>query len=277
MECSIKGTRQPREFGSHPGTTSRCDDPRLVARDHPEWFSRPYLMKTKLMNRVWARQSTLVLTPSQFSADRAVAVLGLDPARVHVVGNAHRWGENQVGRRARVRDEDPYVLTISTLSTRKNLRLIVDAWEHVRSRLPDFHLKVIGAEGGSVLTGTTAAVDGTGVDYLGYISDQELEYLMLGAEAVVSASLYEGFNIPTSMLSAPEYRSPSATSQFIERSTAGPGRCLTPKMVPRSSRLSKKPLTTASARPFNRPSLNNSGRQAVVGKILDSVQQVADE
>ena len=161
--------------------------------DHPDWFGRGYRLKTLVMNRAWSRFSPMVLFPSQFSADRASALLGIEPGRARVVGNAHRWRE---GVPRRDPSADPYVLTVSTLSTRKNLQLIIDAWQETRRRRPGLRLKVVGAAGNAVLRGGATVDTRAGVDVLGYVSETELDELFIGATALVSASRYEGFNIP---------------------------------------------------------------------------------
>lgn len=161
--------------------------------DHPGWFGRGYRLKTSVMNRTWSRFSLMVLFPSQFSADRASVLLGIQGDKARVVGNAHRWSD-EIPRREPA--DDPYVLTVSTLSTRKNLQLIVDAWQETRRRRPNLRLKIVGAAGNAVLRGGATVDAHEGVDVLGYVSEAELDALFIGAAALVSASRYEGFNIP---------------------------------------------------------------------------------
>ena len=161
--------------------------------DHPEWFSRPYRAKAHVLNRIWARRSELVLVPSQFTADRLTRHLPVEPDRLRVVGNAHRW---PAGVPRRVRTDERFVLTVSTLSTRKNVRRLVAAWPHVRAAVPGVRLKVVGTSSGSILAGDGDHGAAEGVDFLGYVSETSLDELFLAASGYASASLYEGFNIP---------------------------------------------------------------------------------
>ena len=82
-----------------------------------------------------------------------------------------------------------YVLAVSTLEPRKNLRRLVEGFQ--RADLDGLELRVVGAEGWGGVN-----VDGERVRWLGEIGDPELARLYRGAAAVAYVSLYEGFGLP---------------------------------------------------------------------------------
>jgi glycosyltransferase involved in cell wall biosynthesis len=85
--------------------------------------------------------------------------------------------------------EGRYVLAVSTLEPRKNLRRLVEAFDE--AGLEDHELRVVGARGwGGVRVG------GDRVRRLGEVDDEELARLYRGAACVAYPSLYEGFGLP---------------------------------------------------------------------------------
>ena len=93
----------------------------------------------------------------------------------------------------------PYFATLSTIEPRKNLSLVLRAWERVRTRLPqDTVLLVIGAKGKSkVFNHSDMDVENVeGVVLSGYVPEPMLPHLLSGAMAVMYPSIYEGFGLP---------------------------------------------------------------------------------
>jgi glycosyltransferase involved in cell wall biosynthesis len=96
----------------------------------------------------------------------------------------------------------PYVLFVGMIEPRKNLDVLLDAWENFRLR-KEFDL-VIAGPGGWASEKTLARLAATpeGVRYLGYVAEAELPGLTAGATAFVYPSLYEGFGIPVAQAMA---------------------------------------------------------------------------
>jgi glycosyltransferase involved in cell wall biosynthesis len=86
----------------------------------------------------------------------------------------------------------PYVLTVSTLEPRKNLEVVIEAFELLRQLRPDLVLAVAGG----VAPGASPPVDREGVRLLGFVDDKRLAALYRGASAFVYASNFEGFGMP---------------------------------------------------------------------------------
>jgi glycosyltransferase involved in cell wall biosynthesis len=82
-----------------------------------------------------------------------------------------------------------YVLSVSTLEPRKNLRGLIEGFE--RSGLDDHELRIVGARGWGRVD-----VGGDRVRWLGEVDDDELARLYRGAACVAYVSLYEGFGLP---------------------------------------------------------------------------------
>jgi glycosyltransferase involved in cell wall biosynthesis len=154
-----------------------------------------------LMRRyiVWmARQSTLVVTDSEFSKENLQDDLGLDPDRIAVLKLAIDHDAANRVRALRANGvSSERVIFVGRDAPHKNLDRLVAGFA-----ASDF------AAGGAVLT--LAGVDGNAVKRLraladqcharvelpGIVSQPELERLLAGATMLVQPSLEEGFGLP---------------------------------------------------------------------------------
>lgn len=144
-----------------------------------------------------ARRADRVVTPSRYSAARAVAAYGLDPARVRVVPEGidpAAWGNGATPRDGR----PPVILSVAHQYPRKNTATLLSAMPAVRARVPDARLRVVG--GGPELVALRHAARGLGLDgavtFLGEVPDDDAvrrEYA--GAAVFCLPSMQEGFGL----------------------------------------------------------------------------------
>lgn len=173
--------------------------------DHPEWFSPAFVIGCRA---VWLRLIKVVrqiVTVSAFSRRRLSEAFDIPERRIEVVPNAvdarFRPLPAEASREALLRlglPDAPYFATLSTLEPRKNLRLVLAAWEQARGRLPrGAQLLIVGGRGAPHLfNGGAAPLAGDGVRELGFVDDALLPAILSGAMGVVYPSLYEGFGLP---------------------------------------------------------------------------------
>jgi glycosyltransferase involved in cell wall biosynthesis len=145
-------------------------------------WTRAYTRRT--LPRV-ARAARRIIVGSQFTADELVQLLGVPETKIRVVPYGVGPPFTAEGPAA----DGRYVLTVSTLEPRKNLRRLAEAF--AAAGLQDHELRVVGARGwGGV------RVRGDRVRWLGEVDDAELARLYRGAACVAYPSLYEGFGLP---------------------------------------------------------------------------------
>ena len=145
-------------------------------------WTRGYTRRT--LPRV-ARAARRIVVGSQFTAGEVVELLRVPESKVRVVPYGVGAPFTVEGPAA----EGPYVLSVSTLEPRKNLRRLIEAFD--AAGLEGHELRVVGARGwGGV------RVAGDRVRWLGEVDDEELARLYRGAACVAYISLYEGFGLP---------------------------------------------------------------------------------
>jgi glycosyltransferase involved in cell wall biosynthesis len=130
------------------------------------------------------RRADRVIVLSEFVKERAVARIGLDPARIRVVpqGVDHETLMPGDGER------EPFLLYPARSWPHKNHARLFEAFATLRRERPELRL---------VLTGGGDFSDApVGVESRGYVGKAELVALMQRASALVFPSLYEGFGLP---------------------------------------------------------------------------------
>lgn len=143
-----------------------------------------------------ARRAAAVICVSQFSAQEAVDLLGVDePHVVHNGVNARFFDATPLDRAvlARLGINGAYILTAGGASRRKNLEGLAQAWLKIQSSRPDLTLVLSGPEHPRR---TALFRDLPGVKLVGRVPDGLVPGLVAAAAAVVVPSLYEGFGLP---------------------------------------------------------------------------------
>lgn len=164
----------------------------VAALRHPEAYSRSYVAYQRRLLPLLARRARLLITVSRFSKSELVEVLGARPETVEVIppGVDERFAPGLDPAPARTAHglDGPYVLTVGTVSSRKNL----DALEQVGRALGrrGVELVLAGSDRGYLRSGSVP------IRRLGYVAEALLPALYAGARALVMPSRYEGFGLP---------------------------------------------------------------------------------
>lgn len=152
-----------------------------------------------------ARRADGVITPSQFSADRVVELLGVDPGRlavvppVHVVPSVASEPAQALDRRSQGAPDGPFLLYPAVSHPHKRHIDVVAALDLLSSRYPNLRLVFTGRPGASD-TDLRRAIDqrnlGDRVEIRGRVPAETLDQLIRQAAALVFPSVYEGFGNP---------------------------------------------------------------------------------
>jgi alpha-1,3-rhamnosyl/mannosyltransferase len=152
------------------------------------------------------RRADGLIAVSQSTKTDAVRVLGLRPEKIAVIhsGIAAPFFDPSAEAidavRARYGLKRPFVLFIGTIEPRKNIDMLLDAYEALPASVrQEFELVVAGPMGWASAE-TAARV--RSVRYLGYIPEPDIAPLTAAAAVFAYPSLYEGFGFPVAQAMA---------------------------------------------------------------------------
>ncbi|MEO5366582.1 MAG: glycosyltransferase family 4 protein [Magnetococcus sp. WYHC-3] len=222
--------------------------------DHPEWFSRPFALWYRTILPRLMRRAVLVLTDSDYSRQRLLAHVPVDPNKVVSiplgVGKEFRPMDRASQEAFRRKHDLPqsYLLTVGSLDPRKNLLGLVAAWERVSADLPQTHLLVAGG-GGDAFTRLELDMNRwqrLRIRLLGYVPQENLPGLYASAAGFLYPSYYEGFGFP--VLEAMASGTPVLTSNVTSLpEVAGDAALMIDPHVPRTLEEGIVRLATDSA------------------------------
>ncbi len=152
-----------------------------------------------------ARRARAVLADSYATKDDVVELLGINSKRVHVVYPGREAAfrprtEAEVETFKRTNGLDgPFVLFVGTMEPRKNVDVLVRAFDVVVR--DGFHGDLVLAGGSGWATETIDAALAESptrnrIHRIGYVKQEDLPYWYCAADLVVYPSSYEGFGIP---------------------------------------------------------------------------------
>jgi glycosyltransferase involved in cell wall biosynthesis len=158
----------------------------LQHHDLPELLSRSRRAFRRVAYDRAARRARAVVVLSEFVRGRALTLLALDPARVHVVPH----GVDHTAFRPGDEPREAFLLYPARPWKHKNHVRLLQAFTDLRREIPRLRLVLTGdgLEGLSPLP--------EGAERLGYVSQSELVSLYRRAACLVFPSLYEGFGLP---------------------------------------------------------------------------------
>lgn len=168
----------------------------------PEFFSRLFVLRSRLMMRWAARRADLLFTVSEYSRQEIAERYGVDAETISVLHNAVDAGRFFPGDagcellQARGLVSDGYLLTVGRIEPRKNHAAILRAYARVADAPP---LVIVGQRDfgyGDFEAALAEMPASHKVIVLDDVGDDELPVLYRHAKAFIYPSFAEGFGMP---------------------------------------------------------------------------------
>jgi len=173
----------------------------IAPLEYPEGYSPAFRQWYEFLWRRLLPRVRAIITVSEFNKRRLVETLDLAPDAIHVthLGVDHSYffprsaAEVEAVRRKHGLPEK-FVLFVGSLSARKNIRRLIEAWREIRD--PDAHLVLAGGVGSIGLAGGELPDVPPRTIVIGRVDDEDLPALFTAATLFVYPSVYEGFGLP---------------------------------------------------------------------------------
>jgi glycosyltransferase involved in cell wall biosynthesis len=181
----------------------------LTYKRFPELLQKETLhsLDAHMMREIAAADA--IICVSQSTRDDLLEYYQVDPRRVFAIHSGVTTPET--GNRKPATLAKRYILFVSTIEPRKNLGVLLDAFENLKKQgLYDGSLVVVGRIGWKSEE-FVPRLAGRDVHHLDYLGPTELESVYRNAEMFVFPSIYEGFGFP--LLEAMAHGVPSITAR----------------------------------------------------------------
>lgn len=160
--------------------------------------------RARLRLPLMARQATAIVTPSELVRGEVCEYLKISPDKVFVTPLAPRSSFKPLAHTAEIRARlgvaDEFLLFVGTIEPRKNLSLLVQAFEELLRATSFRPQLVVAGRLGWKPEDFFAQLETSRVkDHVlitGFVSDEELRALYSSCRAFVYPSVYEGFGLP---------------------------------------------------------------------------------
>ncbi len=189
-------------LGWHGKSVSLVHD--TIAISHPELCRLGNALNYRLLLPASARHSTLVVTPSQTSADDVTRLCGVPTERIRVVPlgvnipPAPTLAELDVARQ-HLGFSAPYLLAVSAIEPKKNFAALIRWFGSWRTAGIPHHLVIVGNWAWNYTDVERALAESPVREFIhlpGYLEQTKLPALITGADLLLMPSLYEGFGLP---------------------------------------------------------------------------------
>ena len=176
-------------------------------RTHPDWYPPRKRIILDQLTALACKKSKALVTSSEFSKIELARAYKIPLSKIFVayigLGNDIRILSDEELEKVDMTkfSANKFIFSVGTVEPRKNLEGLIKAFEIVK-RYPinaDLQLLIAGAKGWLDSTvGTTweASPNKDDIEFLGYVSDIELNTLMQRAKVFALTSFVEGFGIP---------------------------------------------------------------------------------
>jgi glycosyltransferase involved in cell wall biosynthesis len=166
----------------------------LSPLEHPEWFRKSFAVWYRLFLPMLAKRVRKVFTPSEDVKQRVIRRFGI--TNVTVTPNAvNRSVFHPGAKQTQFALPDCYVLFVGSLEPRKNLKVLLRAWEQIKADFKETWLIIVGVSG-NVFKAVDLSQEVERVRFLGYVDDETLAGLYANAALFVLPSQDEGFGLP---------------------------------------------------------------------------------
>jgi glycosyltransferase involved in cell wall biosynthesis len=140
-----------------------------------------------------ARSAERVICPSRFTAEDLARRYGVAEERLRVIPEAPALPAPADG--GEPPPAGPYLLAAGDLRPKKNLPRLIEAYRRLRAGGLPHRLVLAGAGSAGSAARLRELAGGEPLELTGFVCDRRLDALLRGADALIVASVYEGFGL----------------------------------------------------------------------------------
>lgn len=173
----------------------------MVAWDYSQALSFLQKIYCRIGCTISACIAWKIITVSEFSKKRITDILKVNHRKIYVVPSAisDSFEQNSQCQYIDVKQKyklpDNYIMTLSTLEPRKNMSLLLDAFENIAEKV-DYNLVIVGRKGWKIDNLLSKIETQNKICVTGFVEDKEVIEIYKNSMCFVFPSAYEGFGLP---------------------------------------------------------------------------------
>ena len=190
----------------------------LAYQYFPNDFTKKDLWQLKNWTRLSVKKANTIIAVSKTTKKDIVKYYDVNDTKVAVVYNGYEK-KDQISNiknqndSLKIKNKEKFILFVGTIQPRKNLSVLIDAFNKFLEQNKNFKLVIVGKKGwlfDSIFEKVKTMSLEDKVIFTGHVSDTELIWYYKNAFCLVLPSLYEGFGIP--VFEAMSYSCPTIIS-----------------------------------------------------------------
>ncbi|MDK0736124.1 glycosyltransferase family 1 protein [Clostridium perfringens] len=166
-------------------------------------FTKKTVLWKNIITNLSIKKAEKIIAITNFTKNEIIKYFPEDSSKIKVIYNGFNdFSKNSIKesnlRKLVTNINKPYILTVSTISPRKNIDGIIKAFNEIKDEV-DYDLVIAGSNGWmyeSVFTLVKELNLSDRVIFTGKINDDELKFLYKNAKIFLYLSFYEGFGLP---------------------------------------------------------------------------------
>lgn len=163
-------------------------------------FERIYMRLFAFFNRLSLKNADSIVSISKFMQSELKREAGLESKVVYNKIDKKRFRKNLDGSRIRkklgIKKNEKLLLFVGRLSPHKNIHALLEIFEIISKKLPSTKLLIVGKPTFSGYYKMLKKTANKNVIFKEFADDKELPYYYAASDLYVTASLWEGFNLP---------------------------------------------------------------------------------
>jgi len=173
---------------------------------YPQEFKKNDLWQLKSWTKYSVKKATKIIAVSENTKKDLIKLYKVNPQKIAVVYNGYdtkrfniQLGSNQIEKiKRKYRVDGDYIIYLGTLQPRKNIETLIKAFSQVNNHFNRLKLVIAGKKGWlykSIFTEVRKLGLEKKIIFTDFVPDEDIPFLLAGAQLFVLPSLYEGFGI----------------------------------------------------------------------------------
>ncbi len=164
------------------------------------FFERAYMSLFSFLNKLSLRNVDSAVSISRFLQGELKKETGLESKVVYDKIDKKRFkkgiDKSRIRKELNIKPDDLLLLFVGRISPHKNVHTLLEIFRLLREKFPNFWLLVAGKPTFPDYYRRLKSMAGKNVIFREFIEDRELPYYYAACDLYVTASLWEGFNLP---------------------------------------------------------------------------------